>query len=745
MEDRDGGLGGDPATGVVQPAASVRPRHPRGGVVLSVIVAAGKPGPRLKSSVQRIRDATKGARTEIIVASNSEWHGAPPGVRVTTAGFSRGDRFDSAADLARGQYLAFVDAGSALGETWLAGALEIMANPEVGAAGGPLLPNPRVNRRRRIAAHLLRSRLVTGPRRYLFVRVSPRTVSEMPSTNLVVPRQVFRAVGGFQCPSPDGEATRLCYKIRSLLGLKVMYHPDLAAFTSPPEMLIPLLAMTANVGRHRGDTTRRLSEMTPRLSYLLPAVALVIGIVAILAAPFSEVARIMLAIAAAVYLAEALRITVTAGRFGEGAIAGLSLPLMLLAYGFGFWRGYIGKSLGEVSPGAGTQPPLRILVFNWRDVNHPWSGGAEMYIHQQAKRWVHAGHEVGWVSERFRSSKRVEVIDGIRFHRVGRGLWVYPLAALHYLLLLRARYDVIVDCENGIPFFTPMYTRKPVVLVVHHVHQEVFRRELGWYLRWLALWLEGSLMPRVYRNRPLVTVSRSTRDALLERGFKPERISIASNGVDLPEWDPKKRRATAPMLLYLGRLRPYKRVDVVLRAMPAVLERYPRAHLEIVGQGPDRDRLERLSWALGLAGSVRFRGYLSKRDRDRLLATAWVATCPSAFEGWGVVCMEASANGVPVVAADVTGLRDAVLDGVTGILVPGGDAEATAAAVVDLFGDPRKRQQMGVAGRAWAEQHGWDGSAEVFEEIISAAIRAHRVRPEPYQVEAEEPVVVRAS
>jgi glycosyltransferase involved in cell wall biosynthesis len=339
-------------------------------------------------------------------------------------------------------------------------------------------------------------------------------------------------------------------------------------------------------------------------------------------------------------------------------------------------------------------------------------------MHQIARRWARAGCEVGWLCQRYHGGKRVEVIDGIRIHRVGGRFTLYPFAALAYLFRLRSRYDAIVDCQNGIPFFTPLYSRKPVTLVVFHLHTEVFRRELPKWLSWFALWLENWLMPRAYSRGPVVTISGSSQADLEARGFARDRISRVVPGVDPPDAGASIPASASPLIVCLGRLKAYKSVDVLLRAMPEILRGRPDARLAIVGQGPERPKLEQLAWKLGLAASVRFYGYLEKPVRNRLLARAWVSVCPSAFEGYGLVCVEANAWGVPVVAASVPGLRDSVRDGVTGVLVPHGDVRRLADEIAGLIDDPARRQAMGIAGRSWAAAHDWQQSAERFLEVV---------------------------
>jgi len=305
--------------------------------------------------------------------------------------------------------------------------------------------------------------------------------------------------------------------------------------------------------------------------------------------------------------------------------------------------------------------------------------------------------------------------------RIGGSLTQYPLASLVYLFRLRRRYDVVVDCENGIPFFSPLYSRLPKVLVVHHVHQEIFRNQLPRQVRWFAMWLEGSLMPRLYRKAQVVAVSQGTSDDLVGLGFDPARITIARNGV-VPPTELGHSASLRPTILCMGRLKPQKSVDVLIRAIPAILKEFPDLRVDIVGQGPDRTRLERLAWSTGLASHVRFHGYVRAEVRDQISAEAWISVCPSSFEGWGVVCMEASARGLPVVASNVAGLRESIRDGETGVLFPYGDQDALAKAVVALLGSSELRVGMGIAGREWAASHTWEASASDFAELLHAMV-----------------------
>jgi glycosyltransferase involved in cell wall biosynthesis len=687
--------------------------------MMSVIIAAGTPDALLRSRVTAMMDCLSIEKTEIIVACDVAWADPPPGVRVVAGrSASRGDKLDRASEEARGDLIAFLEDGVRLHPGWQRRALEVLRDPSVGAAGGPHAVDSGATAGEHAAGLILGSSFGTGPVRYRFRAGRVRTVAELPTTNLVVRRSAFLAVGGFQSPTPLGDDSRLCYKLRSLLDLRVVYDPALRV-EAPPTRLHELLSLVFRWGRQRGDLTRRLPQVSKPFPYAMPAVALLAMALALAVAPFTAIGRIGAAAIAATYLLVGVWLIASSRQFRAGLLAAAGIPLTHLAYGAGFFRGYLGHNLGEICLPAPPGRGPRILICNWRDITHPWAGGAEHYMHQIGLRWVQAGCDVGWLCQRYRGGKRVEVIDGIRIHRVGGGFTGYPFAALTYLFRLRNRYDAIVDCENGIPFFTPLYSRKPVTLVVHHLHSDVFRRELPRWIRWLPLWMESWLMPRVYANRPVVAVSASTQADLEARGFHRNRITRILNGVEAPP-PSSTPRSDFPLIVHLGRLKAYKSVDVLLRAMPRVIAAHPDARLAIVGQGPERAKLECLAWSLGLAGSVRFYGYLEKSLRNKLLARAWLMVCPSAFEGYGVVCVEANSWGLAVVAANVPGLRDSVRDGATGVLVAHGDVRRLADEIAGLIEDPARREAMGSAGRAWAASHDWQQSSERFLEVVGA-------------------------
>jgi glycosyltransferase involved in cell wall biosynthesis len=664
--------------------------------------------------------AFEGTAVEVILASRTPWVGAPRGVTVVAYDSApRGDRYDRAAEAARGQLLAFTDDHVRIPRGWIDRVVEVFADPAVVVAGGPILPRTWT-RAQRVGALIADRHIGLTPGGHVSRVGRPHPVTEVAGSNLIVRSEAFWAVGGFQSPSIGGESVRLCYKVRKLLGCEVLFHPDLAVSATARSFPRQYLAEVTAFGRARGDLARRLPAVARPMPYALPTIlwAILAGEVALLIARQWRIALAVALILIVVFLIQAVSVLTGKGDLADRLLATVGLPLVPLAYGLGFARGYVGPSLGEVSPPLRRTRPLRVLIINWRDVTHPWAGGAETYMHEIGCRWVEQGLHVEWLCQRYKGASRTEMIDGIRVQRVGGRLTVYPRVIVRYGLRLRGRFDVIVDCENGIPFFTPAFARIPKVLVVHHMHRDIFRRETKPPFRWVGYFLEGWVMPRMYRRTQVVTVSQSTTEDLVAMGFHRERIAIIHNGVQAVEGFIHEPSAS-PRILCMGRLTRQKRVDVLLRAMPSVLREFPDARLDIVGQGPDRARLERLAWSLNLAYQVRFHGYVPGPARDQLAARAWVAVCPSSFEGWGVTAVEASARGLPVVASNVHGLRDSVRDGETGLLVPVDDPTAFARALCTLIGDQEARERMGVAGRAWAARHTWDRSAGQMSALLS--------------------------
>ncbi|MEU6790412.1 glycosyltransferase family 4 protein [Nonomuraea wenchangensis] len=349
---------------------------------------------------------------------------------------------------------------------------------------------------------------------------------------------------------------------------------------------------------------------------------------------------------------------------------------------------------------------MKIAFVNWRDPWHPQAGGAETFAWELARRLAGAGHQVWFVTARASGQRGKEVVEGVRFARMGATYTVYPLV-LAWLLVRRGRFDAVVDCQNGIPFFTPWVVRRrtKVVCVVHHVHDRQFGVHLPGWLAAVGRFLEGPVSRWSYRRHPSVAVSPSTELAMRERLAWKGPIHIVPNGVSVA--DPGEvARSAEPRLVCLGRLVAHKRVHLLLDAVAELRRHRPDLQVDVIGRGPEEERLR-----ARLPEGVTLHGYLPEREKSRVVARAWLHVSASQGEGWGLSVLEAAALGVPTVAFDVDGLRDAVRPGETGWLLPEG-AEGTGLAKGIAGALDEVDDTYSVKCREWADRFSWDRSAE---------------------------------
>lgn len=369
---------------------------------------------------------------------------------------------------------------------------------------------------------------------------------------------------------------------------------------------------------------------------------------------------------------------------------------------------------------------MRILVLNWLDRENPQSGGAEQHLHETFGRLAAAGHEVtalvsGWAGGAARAQ-----LDGIDVHRTA-GRYTFAIAApRYYRRHLAARdFDVVVEDLNKVPLFSPLWVRSPVVLFVHHLFGKTAFRAASPPVA-AATWVLERPVPLAYRRVPVVAVSESTREDLVARGLRRDRIDVVPNGIDLDRFTPDpSAKSAAPQLVFMGRLKEYKRVDLVIRAVALLRDRGLDVQLQIGGAGSREGPLRSLADRLGVADRVRLLGFVTEEEKVELLRRSWIHVLTSSKEGWGISNVEAAACGTPTVASDAPGLRESVRDGETGLLVPHGDVGALADALEALIRDPESRAAMALRARSFAEGLSWDASASRLDGILRRVVGAY--------------------
>lgn len=347
-----------------------------------------------------------------------------------------------------------------------------------------------------------------------------------------------------------------------------------------------------------------------------------------------------------------------------------------------------------------------ILLFCWRDPRSPLAGGGEVYLHEQARCWIKAGHKVTWFAQSFPGASQTEQVDGINVVRWGRFPFVFLLAPLWYLFRSGRKFDFIVDCMNGIPFFTPLFSTKPKSCLIYHIHSHHFRDELPPVLANIAIWVETKLVPLVYRRCNFITISDSTKAEMEKLKISSLPIGLVHSGVSdglIPG-----AKAERPTILYLGRLKRYKGVRRLIDAFARIKPDVPDARLVIAGTGDDLEPLKEYAADSGADG-IEFTGQVTDADKIRLMQEAWVFGMPSSIEGWGIVVIEANSCSTPAVSFNVNGLRDCIRDGHTGFLVETDDE--FYAKLHSLLTNSPARSQMARNALEWADNFSWEATA----------------------------------
>jgi len=279
-----------------------------------------------------------------------------------------------------------------------------------------------------------------------------------------------------------------------------------------------------------------------------------------------------------------------------------------------------------------------------------------------------------------------------------------------------------VDILAKLPFLSPWFVPVPCLGIVHHLFGTTAFQQVSFPVA-LATYLSEKLIPLAYRDTPLIAVSPSTVEDLVARGLSAAHISVIPNGIDHALYRPVDAgKSPEPLVVWLGRVEPYKRVDLFLRALVHVRRQVPSLRTVIVGEGSASADLRSLCTSLGLDACVRFAGFVPADEKVRLLQQAHALVNTSEKEGWGLTVLEGNACGTITVASDVPGLRDSVRDRKTGLLVRHGDIEALASALTEILTDSALQETLGRAAKDWAAGFTWETVTDEVRTVIEAVL-----------------------
>jgi glycosyltransferase involved in cell wall biosynthesis len=366
---------------------------------------------------------------------------------------------------------------------------------------------------------------------------------------------------------------------------------------------------------------------------------------------------------------------------------------------------------------------MRILIFNWQDITHPLSGGAEVHLHETYSRIAAMGHNVTLFCSLYEGAKPNDEINGIKVIREGgRFLFNYVVMKKYFTTFRNQKFDLIVDDLNKIPFYTPAYVREPILGEVHHLlGTSVFKETIVPLASYVYL-AERAALP-LYKKIHFMVHSPSTYKEFLSLGFDPDKVHHVHYGVNHDLFrQTGVEKSPIPLVGALGRLKKYKSFDHLIEAFVIVKKEIPNAKLVIVGDGDDKPRLVELTKQLDLSESVTFTGFVSEEEKVDWLNRMHVAVNTSAKEGWGLTATEANACGTTTVSSNVQGLRDAVIDEETGVLYEYGNREKLAEKIILLLRDANLRARLQNNALQHSKEFDWQTGAEKTMEVIERII-----------------------
>jgi glycosyltransferase involved in cell wall biosynthesis len=374
---------------------------------------------------------------------------------------------------------------------------------------------------------------------------------------------------------------------------------------------------------------------------------------------------------------------------------------------------------------AATAGLRRIAILAWRDLDDPEAGGSELHASHVASLWAEAGIEVTMRTSYAAGHPQVTWRGGYRVIRKAGRYLVFPRAAFSEMMGWHGASDGLVEIWNGMPFWSPLWARRPTVAWLHHVHDSMWEMTLTPRLASIGRSLEFRVAPVVYHRTPIVTLSESSKAELVHKLHLPsQRITVVPPGID-PSFSPGGTRNETPLVVAVGRLVPVKRFSALIDALATVRHRQPTLRAVIVGEGYEREALEAQVRELGAETWLSLPGRVEPAALVDLYRQAWLLASASAHEGWGMTITEAAACATPAVATRIAGHADAVVHERTGLLVD--DPIEMGAAIERVIVDDALRTSLAAGARSYATRFSWGATARgTLEVLANEALRRRR-------------------
>ena len=361
----------------------------------------------------------------------------------------------------------------------------------------------------------------------------------------------------------------------------------------------------------------------------------------------------------------------------------------------------------------------RIESFAWRDLADPDAGGSEVHADHVMSRWVAAGMTL---SHRTSTDSASETFTrhGYTVTRRGGRYSIFAQVIFSRLFRRAQKNVAIVEIWNGVPWCSQLWGNKVRSTWLHHIHEDMWGETLPRVLAPIARWIEVSVAPRLYRRTHIATLATTTRDELISRGYRSDRVVVAEPGIDSRYHPRNNAKTTTPTLLAVGRLAPVKRFSLLLHTFARVLQDVPTAHLTIAGDGPDKEFLLNEIERLHLLDHVTLAGRVSDDELLALYQSSWLLVSASHSEGWGMTITEAAACGTACVVTSNHGHCAAAIDGVTGLIVE--DEDSMSHEIVRVLHNSELRASLDHGAVTHAAKFHWDRTATILLQTLVDSI-----------------------
>lgn len=369
---------------------------------------------------------------------------------------------------------------------------------------------------------------------------------------------------------------------------------------------------------------------------------------------------------------------------------------------------------------------MRILIFNWRDPKNPRSGGAEIVTFEHAKSWIKAGNEVYWYTSEFKNSLKKEVVKGVVFIRQGNALTVYLFAPLFYLFS-KIEFDLVIDEIHGLPFFTPLYVKKPKIAFIHEVAEEIWDYMYPFPINKIGRFIE-SFYFKVYKKVVFWTDANSTIDDLVKFGIRRENCKAIPCPINNKCLNKLPIKEKIPTFIFVSRIVKMKGIEEVIKAFKLIDEKI-KAQLWIVGDGDKKyiNKLKNFVKKNNLSQKITFFNRVTDSKKLKLMRKAHLLLHASIKEGWGLVVLEAASQGTPAIVHNISGLRDTVKDKKTGIVLKENSPKQMANEAWQLLKEKEIYNKLQKNCLIWAKSLTWKKASNESLKLLNTVFLQYKI------------------